>query len=214
MKVAFCQIGHIRTWKIVSNNQLKNIIDPLNCDVFIDTSTQNSNPLGKNEKGQHKRLAWLEDQEKIEDLLNKTLGDRIKKKFIESEQPDPGYFRMIQWIRLSRCLKSIIDYENENNFTYDMIIKSRFDLHYHDKIPEENINNLEENVIYGCKHYDGGLKLHDQFFFGKRESMMKFINFPDVYKKDNNSERQVISFISSNKMEIKLIKSLGFEMKR
>lgn len=210
MKIALCQIGHVRTWQEVKNNQMEKIIQPLDCDIFIDTSTQNSNPL-YNKKGKI-RHSWLEDAENIEKILIESFGERLKHKNILEEVVDPGFHRYVQWQRLSRCLNDIQNFENENQFKYDIIIKSRFDLSF-DRSIKDDIGTVVENMIYGSRHYDSSLKLHDQFFLGKREEMMKFIDFPSVFKKDNNSEKQVVAFIASHKMGIKFI-DFSFSMQR
>jgi len=82
-----------------------------------------------------------------------------------------------QYRKLSKLSKAILDYENEFNFKYDVIIKVRFDCMYEkNKLIISNYN-INENTLFvpGVK----ANLVFDWYAFGDRETMLEYLNLYD-----------------------------------
>jgi hypothetical protein len=81
---------------------------------------------------------------------------------------------MCQFYKLYKCYNQLCYYEIENNFTYDIIIKSRFDVFL------TNLNNYDikkfdlNNQLY-C--YNFGIFISDTWAIGNRFIMDKYCNY-------------------------------------
>jgi len=79
-----------------------------------------------------------------------------------------------------QAVKLKADYEKENNFKYDLVILSRFDMHFNKVF---DFANFEKNCFYASPRTDFGVKrkdydiaVHDLFFFSNSDNM-------DLYSK-------------------------------
>jgi hypothetical protein len=113
--------------------------------------------------------------------------------------------------RIFEANKLKIQYENENKFKYDIVIRIRPDLLLKNKIPSYLINNIKKNTLYAPKvnnmdiiHYMKYF-ICDQMNFGSSETMDIFSNFYleiDKYKKHTLCERMLFYYIKNNKVDI------------
>ena len=90
---------------------------------------------------------------------NKEAYIRLKEKFKNQnsglfneyknfDDPNNNLSSQIQFHQLQIGLKTLIDYEKQNNVKYDLIMKTRFDIEYPDKFfPYLNYNTLFFNEI-------------------------------------------------------------------
>ena len=99
MKVALCISGHMRSYKKTFQNQLKNIIGPNDCDVYIYTSnlmsqrgniTPEMDPIGPvvnkyNNSGTHSGIMYNVDPLMLESEIENVYGDCLSKAIIEEE---------------------------------------------------------------------------------------------------------------------------------
>lgn len=162
MKVALCLSGQARFLETCYYESMKpNIIDDLNPDVFIHT-WDTSNMVDQyfiNGNG------WVMGNKIPHDLMETMISLYKPKKYIIEPQK---HFEQNKWSdRLMPSIKSdhmysmfysICEsnklkkqYEYENNFTYDWVIRIRFDM----AIPSGplNLNNLNNNYLWvatGC----------------------------------------------------------------
>ena len=182
MKIALCNSGHIRTMEQVLNNQNRFLIEFNNCDVFVYTSdltTQRTcsrlylNPSSKifyNKKyPKGKGSIYKTDKSDLLHKLQKAYGHRLKKYFIESEtvndlekEQDPKkweFHRVRQFHKVYECNKLVQEYEKDNNFKYDIIVRSRPDTKFlHNKINIERLINDYKGDLNKAVFIFGGWK--------------------------------------------------------
>jgi len=213
MKIALCNSGHIRTMEQVLSNQNDFLIEFNNCDVFVYTSdltTQRScshlylkpsSEIFHSEKyPKGKGLIYKTDKSDILHRLQKAYGHRLKKHFIESEvindlkkEQDPKkweFHRVRQFHKIYECNKMVQEYEKDNNFKYDIIVRSRTDTMFlHNKLNiEQLIDDYEGDlnkavfILGGWKDDKGIGKSRIGFFDGFAFGVPKVMNiYADVY---------------------------------
>lgn len=82
-----------------------------------------------------------------------------------------------QYKKLKKLANAIIDYENNNNFKYDVIIKVRFDSMYTAGSLDIKNYDINKNILFvpGTK----ANLVYDWYAFGDRETMMEYLNLYD-----------------------------------
>ena len=143
VRVAYCLSGLMRTYKETLASQLANIIEPNNCDVFISTwdvaghvRTDKYETKDYNEKVEEKDFRELYgDRLKGLSIFNlDEIRPTFKKCFYE------GMIAMF-W-QIYQCDKLRRQYEDQNGFSYDYIIRSRPDLLFHTGFELTKINSI------------------------------------------------------------------------
>jgi len=134
----------------------------------------------------------------INENLLKIFGDKIKKIYIEDFEPNqinkiydntniyhktfmenihhPSNWKipiMCQYYKLYKCYNLLCEYENEKNFKYDIIIKSRME------VILNNLNSIDIKSLYltnkvYCYQFDKFIS--DTFAIGNRYIMDKYCN--------------------------------------
>ena len=179
MKVAVCFSGQLRTWKkvyktwehIINNNDTKHEID-----YFFHAFKENSIPkIGVS----HVDMELLDTpQVEFEELKNifnpKKYEIESQKKFIENlESVDYVNPYICQYYSMFKSSQLKKEYERENNFEYDLVIKMRYDLFFNEDIIDTN-KIFNENIYYGYNpSYDeyGNLnRITDLFFYSKSKT--------------------------------------------
>jgi len=158
MKIAVLLSGNIRTWE---RSNLLDFID-LDVDYFISTTNKkyNYHPFINNKFGYHNINDELIDDENIKKLFNKINYKKLlisDDDVIIDENFSPNMRNLDscyhQYNRIKKILNDIEDYENNNNFKYDLILKTRIDLIYYGKL-SQNIYSVfnTDYVMYedGC----------------------------------------------------------------
>ena len=151
MRVALCISGHMRSFARTYENQLKNLILPNNCDVFIYTSDvisqrKNLEPEYISRDGEtYNNPKWFAgsgilynvDKTVLENKIADLYGHRLKKLVIENEKISDNQInnKTWEWYRKTfektyKCNKMLQDYCRENNVEYDIVIRSRSDLEF------------------------------------------------------------------------------------
>jgi len=214
MKIAICLSGFIRTWEYSKVSFIKNLLQDLDCDIFIHTYKQNYYEYSSHKKdiiytddeiksmfdGLNVKDMVIEDRDvikeqidldckKYEDITNYKI--RIKESSDESENYVNLGIRIYDQLRkIHLCNKLRKNYQLKNNTKYDLIVKTRFDVLYIDKIDWKLFDkeNLVYNGIDGC----GGFP-DDLVGIGKEEPMNAYMDrfsnlnkmcFTKVYKND------------------------------
>jgi hypothetical protein len=181
------------------------IFDPLKVDIFAVFSDDASDDIKDYviKLLKPKGILWIKDNNYYNDYLS---------------IPKSSY-NMTYKILLCNNLKK--KYENENNFKYDINIRTRIDLIIKSYIPENIINNIEDNTIYypSLGAFDimnnSILGIVDQFLIGNSYSMNIFSNIYNYINKSRNNETDIIeifikNYLLNNNIKIKKIKNFKF----
>lgn len=188
MRVALCLSGHFRSFERVYPSLKASIIDPHKTDVFIATwDAVGYDGVRGDAHMRHNRL----NPERVQRLF------APKKMLIEPpKQWDTKRYHVIHDIGLRNpeiifgmfygiytANKLKTEYEQEHNFTYDVVIRSRADLQFENVLPAHELEACtKSNAVYIPKfgNYNG---LNDQFAFGCSDSMNKYCDtYPNLDK--------------------------------
>jgi len=197
MRVAVCFRGQLRTFKYTLEN-LKRYFNTINdgdveIDYFVHTWDEN--------------LYFPTDFHKLSDKENGSyqLAD-LDKDFLESNLPNlkaleiENHFEykkntttVEHWGALFYSIYKVnlfkLKYENKNNFTYDLVINTRFDLVFPPTVDFPNFN-YEDNCAYTFMHLAemrnefGYLNFDDMIFYGKSNTVDNIVRiYPNVIKR-------------------------------
>jgi len=175
MKIAICLSGQLRNYKETFPYFNNFIIKDLNPDIFIYTDKYES---------------------EIESLYK-------PKKFGIQKSPIIKYFNfknihsstnenslLNQFYKISECNKLKIEYENENNFIYDLVIRCRFDAFFVKRFEKDQliVNNNQILVPWGWDFKCVSPYAEtDIFALGKSDTMNNYSNiFDNMYKYEND----------------------------
>jgi len=157
MKIAICISGFLRTWEYTKKSFIEQLLQDKDneYDLFIHTYCQNlyectaeKNDILLTKKeiedlfdGLNLRVLTVEDRD---ELLPSLLKESEKYKHISNynlEQPESSDINSISipigartydhLRKLHLCNESRKNYEQENDITYDLVVKTRFDLCYY-----------------------------------------------------------------------------------
>jgi hypothetical protein len=197
MKVAICLSGFIRTWEYSKVSFIKNLLQDLDCDIFIHTYKQNYYEYSSHKKdviytedeikqmfdGLNVKSIVIEDRDvvkeqieseskKYEDITNYKI--RIKESSDEADNYVNLGIRIYDQLRkINLCNQLRKDYQVKNNVKYDLIVKSRFDVLYIDKINWSLFT--EENIAYNGTDGCGGFP-DDLVAIGKEKPMNAYMD--------------------------------------
>jgi len=183
IKTALCLSGYLRTFEQNFNHLNKFIIEPLNCDIFIhiwDT-------VGLSLRGFDKSTKDIN----VNNILHK-INAMYKPKLIVIEQSRNFNFNtkilelknfenrdvnglMAMFYKIKQCNQLKLQYEKENNFSYDYVIRYRPDILIKQSL---NVKDLNNDFINIPKHGDFG-GINDQFAIGNSKNMNIYSNIYD-----------------------------------
>lgn len=191
MKVALILSGQFRNAKECYNSIKNNILDVYSPDVFISSWL---NPKDITPSG------WFghtpNDDCTINDVINmynpisiemETFDTNINKPFknlsdkLDSLLPENTETKTINVVSMhykrykANQLKK--NYENLNNFKYDIVISSRFDLEFLEKLNLEENNSV--NIPIG---FDWANGISDLFAYGKSDIMDEYFNLFNMFE--------------------------------
>ena len=193
MRTAIIFNGNIRTWERCKSSFLDACGD-MNADVFISVSNKqyeyaeytknlqnfhddyilSESDITKMFDGLNVKKIVIQDSQEAIQIANDELP-KIKLHFNTSRHGDGIHNSIyIQYRRLYYSLRDIEQYEKENNFQYDRIMKTRTEIIYNVDIFKrclENLN-LDELLIDA-----GSVPVNDVFFLANRENASKIINY-------------------------------------
>lgn len=139
MRIAFLIIGRLDTFENMYPKFKKNILDPLSPDIFFS-----GHP---NKKGIGYCKEKIESLWKPKKYILREYNENVRKEvhpndqiFNENKRPESTpqtWLSGIYNVKLCNQLKK--DYENENNFKYDVVIKCRTDLEWYKSISNEEL---------------------------------------------------------------------------
>ncbi|ADO67305.1 hypothetical protein crov272 [Cafeteria roenbergensis virus] len=189
MKVALCFSGGIRNLEDNYKSIKHCLIDPLNADVFIHGWYFKVNELNnihkmykKKETEQNKVLILLKpkkykfenyDINKENEMINHFDITKIKEKYKNNSnlcQLYPNTCGMFYSIYQSNKLKK--EYEKENNFTYDIVIRCRPDFEYYTPLNYQVLQLVKENnILLPLDNYAFVTQQCDKFAIGTSKTM-------------------------------------------
>lgn len=180
MKVALCLSGHFRNYELTYSSILNYIVKPLNADVFIHTWEK----LGYDNKfrsDSHHLVNSKFDPIKINNIFSPKKmvveSEAIIQRFVEdskkyaphlaNEPKSPGHMASM-FYKIMMANKIRKEYEKENKFTYDCVIRCRPDMLFKNGIQSHNLIMLDKVHIPLIHSFNG---LNDQFAYASGQVM-------------------------------------------
>lgn len=190
LKIAVCMSGFMRTYQDTSYAFIKNVLEPLNADLFIYTPSMTGVSWVAS-KELHNKIISQDDQKSdlitMEKIYEYYPKDKVKKCVIwdydESIFNDKkfefgahntwdgrDYKRIISFFyHIEKCNELKKTYEEEHNFKYDIVIRLRADLSF---VTEFNLDrvvgdvNLNNTIYYNAFNHinDNGRRYIDAAF--------------------------------------------------
>ncbi len=176
-KVALCISGHLRTFDSNYPSVKTNILDKLDCDVFIHTW----DILGLSYRSGDSNLYNTQTSRAL-DIINKLYNpkkiviEKSKKFNVTPLMQKHAGFRDIDgmlsmFYKIEECNKLKREYEKENGFKYDFEIRFRGDLWMEQPIPITDSTNIHHLYLPLYGNFGGAC---DQFAFGGSSVMDQF----------------------------------------
>lgn len=169
MKIALCLSGQARSVEAGYQFHKKNILDGNDVTVFFHTWASEDNPYAKALE-LYKPANWS-----VEESLNVDLS-----KYTRTPPPSPNWKvkdgRMSTYAQLyaiERCNTMKCIYEQENEMTFDWVIRSRFDFAINARIPFDELDNIKL-YIPNCRMVPTRDFGNDQFAFSSSENMDEY----------------------------------------
>jgi hypothetical protein len=156
------------------SNHKNKLIDPNNMDIFIHSwSKQDEDSITETYKPIDSILETQIDFTEEADKIYYNTADRMHKYRTHV---------LSRWYSTQKVMELKSKYEKENNFKYDLVMLSRFDVIYDGNW---NIHTLDNSKFYIMDKWFGDYNnvLPDLWFIGNSSDMDKFAN---LYENTNN----------------------------
>lgn len=183
MKTAICLSGYFRTFELAYPNLKETIIDPFSPDIFIHTWDKLGNSFDnlENNKLDVDRILALYHPKKllIEPQLSQLPAKAIPK-INEERQYREGNFGMgSMFYSIHQANKLKQEYEEFNNFRYNVVFRCRPDGVYQGKL---NLDDVKPEWIY-TNYLGDHVWISDQFAYGTSTAMDRYAEvFNNIYK--------------------------------
>jgi hypothetical protein len=195
MKTALCLSGHLRTFRYTFEALKVNVIDPLNCDVFIHTWDVIGAPTGKNpgdiknETAQtvdclqdiygmlNPKFMSIEDQkDKLDGFISATNDIVVPAHEQQYIMKHVGlHVSMFYSLYMANSLKN--EYEQENNIKYDLVVRCRPDIFFKTKLNFDMFPDSNKIYVPDIATYvEGGI--NDQVAIGSSQVLDQY---SDIY---------------------------------
>ncbi|MDG2409676.1 MAG: hypothetical protein P8M53_11760 [Pirellulales bacterium] len=177
MKTAVCFTGQCRSLEFTHESIKKNLLGSLkNYDVFMYVSENES---------AHKATQYMDATKVIVEPDPELDLSGINHQQTPERGGINGYMQMLY--AMKKCNEMRKDYEEDNNFKYDRIIRSRLDVRYFDKMPEDfetyDIDNFLYTPDFHCWSVVQGAGHNDRFAVGNSTLMDIYLSEYDFIKK-------------------------------
>ena len=175
MRIAILLPGHVRFWKHCKDNFLEKLYDTNHhIDIFIDTYYQiyRSDAVHNNES----ELASEETEENIRLLFNdlNVISFKIENQTYDFE---PNYHQLR---KLNRIIDTCLEYQEANNFKYDLVVRSRFDIIIDEKINYDEIKTeIKTNEVIIPEFGPPVSGLNDMLAVTNYYNLKKYASRPD-----------------------------------
>ena len=171
-RIAVIITGQLRDYKVNALNQIKHLIEPNGADVFVYACNKNTLHTSGDNITQRYNITTAQSREDILNDVKSIYGKYLKDIEVnEEEQLNDDNFGTLAYFRqrMQNQMDNIrngylmaMKYAEDNNFEYDIIVRSRPDNSIYPEIVDINEFNIEDNVIYSTMFYTGH---RDPWFF-------------------------------------------------
>jgi hypothetical protein len=225
MKACILLSGLQRNFEPFIENQLKCVIDKYNLDVFIYTSDENLYRNSKDGISYYVEMKKFENnisffKDKYKNLKNIYIDyDNCKfREFITKNNIIKNKNHTVNMIssyfKVNECIKLMEEYENENDFKYDVVLRCRLDFFaFNDFL---DITNIDKDTMYmpfcaAHNHIDDSCILMNRHHV---EYVKNFINVIISY--DDNSDHilieQQLFYYLKKKYNVVLSENLSYRV--
>jgi len=184
MKIAICLSGQFRTGEYALPSLL-NFFQGHDCDYFCHSWQDNNLRLATPDR--HRKSLDTIDSKFDKDYIESTLQELLKPKKIvieENSHKDAKYVgpwsELFYSLMMANWLKK--EYEVENNFKYDLVVKTRYDFVYYPESTFNPISQLQyEPLTDHLEIFTNGsnrmnmeysrINVSDTFFYGNTTAM-------------------------------------------
>ena len=178
-KIALCISGYLRTFEECYPSILKNIIQDNDVDIFIHTYDKNGNSSGWRypiDLSENINMNFLESLPNLK-ILAIQKWDNIKYQFdrFRDMVPNVTNINVIATIfyKIYMCNELKKQYELENNFKYDLVIRTRGDQVFEKKI---NLDFSEDKILINAYPWGDEDYVHHFIEEDNKESEITCIN--------------------------------------
>lgn len=194
MKIALCISGQMRTYKNCYDLLYKNILVPLNPDVFIHTWS-NSGVSNKVKSGIDRESRDISESvlhemytpemmviEDFEAGFTDSIDGISVPEILKEHEPLhykgslPMYYKMYQCNELKKT------YESTNNFEYDRVIRMRPDLAFYEHFPDV-LFGIDDYLWHSDLMIDQSFQVSDKLAFGNSKVMDYYTSVYRMLKK-------------------------------
>ena len=199
MKIALCISGQPRN----VHRGIENILQNMNFDLDVFCHSWWDKDSSKQT---FKKTLWDGREDEVSELVkNDWMSELyekldVKKLFIEKQKhfiiPEEFEKRKLKFTNtfsvysslysVFKCNELKKEYEIENNFIYDFVIRTRFDFGLSEMI---NINNFKKDIIYAPNDNSHNYGFNDQFAIGSSKDIdiysNVFLNIKSILKSHN-----------------------------
>jgi hypothetical protein len=194
MKISICISGFIRTWEYTKYSFINTLCKDIKPDIFIHTYRQNYFEFSSNREDIFYSESDIRDMFKDFNIKGLIIEDRDdflpllieqNNKYLECKNNTYSIaessdnlsksvlvgLRILDQIRsIEKCFNLKTKYEQENNFKYDFVVKTRFDVLY---LSSPNWNVITKKNIFTETGGTGGYP-HDHVTFGTNDDMDEY----------------------------------------
>jgi hypothetical protein len=166
MRVALCLAGLPRFYEKGYDYYKKNLLDRYDVDVFFHTWQDT----------EHKQVAKLY-QPKDYGISEKLDASVINARYTRCADAInfPAYATVSSFFSIYHSCLLKTNYEMRNGFTYDWVIKTRFDYALNVELPLEQLDNSKVHVPH-CRMTPSHDFCNDQFGFSSSANMNKYMS--------------------------------------
>lgn len=173
MKIAILLSGQFRNCIQCMDNMHRYLIDKYDADVFINSYYDSQPEENTEEVIERFKPVKYNVSRMPEELLNVSETHHKYPKYSETEG-SVGRNIFVSWYSVKNVNLLRKEYEKETGITYDVIIKTRFDLNLLEDVPI--VENYDLNIPIGYDHRDG---CNDLLSFGNSDNMDKYCSLYD-----------------------------------
>jgi hypothetical protein len=203
-KIAVLYYGHVRNNDEMYLEQLENVFNHNDCDIFIYTSRYESSyykklpaVMNKNDLYQRfgdriKSLEVYEDN--LEDMIECKKWMKEKHKiYLEKRKTDKyePHTRCLNWVyKQKKAYDNMLEYAKQNNINYDLVFTFRSDLRVTEKVNFDNIKNGKVSIGGNTWDYNDRniYGIIDFFIYASPKAISKYISLYDKFYDYNNIE--------------------------
>lgn len=204
MRIAICFSGHLRSFEKCYSNIQEKLLTPLSSEHDIDIFISGWDSCGHRSDNFKGKSDW--------DLVI----SKLQPKMVKIQKSDRDFFirnfasqqwkcrpslsvattsgdAVSMWYQVYQSWKLVQEYEEFHSFEYDFVIRTRPDLLFSDTFDLKwlNLNGIVMTEWHG-KYFPVTLGMMDQFAFGKRKDMKKYMELYLSIRKYLDSKQNII----------------------